>query len=138
MTALRQIILIHPDAPPKPVPGAPCNGCGVCCQLAPCPLGLLLSRRRHGACVALRWHEALRQYRCGALSQPLELLQSLLPRPAWRLAAWLAPALAGLARRSIAVDQGCDSSVEVSAWQAALMASDISSTMRHDSARKRP
>lgn len=132
MTALRQIILLHCDAPPKPVLGAPCNGCGVCCQLAPCPLGLFLSRRRRGACVALRWHEARRQYRCGALSQPLELLQGLLPRPTWRLAAWLAPLLWRLARRSIAVAQGCDSSVEASAWQAAPMASKISSTMGQD------
>jgi hypothetical protein len=50
-----RIIKIHPDAPPKPAVGAPCNGCGVCCLAEPCPLGVILSRRLKGACVALRW-----------------------------------------------------------------------------------
>ena len=37
------LIRIHADAPAKPPVGAPCNGCGVCCLLEPCPLGVLLS-----------------------------------------------------------------------------------------------
>jgi hypothetical protein len=53
-----RIIKIHPDAPPKPAVGAPCNGCGVCCLAEPCPLGVILSRRLKGACVALRWDGA--------------------------------------------------------------------------------
>lgn len=112
MTKLRQVILIHPDAPSKPAPGAPCNGCGVCCLLEPCPLGVVLSGRRHGACVALRWHSDGHHYRCGALSASLEVLQRVLPRPMWRLAPWLSPSLARLAKRWIAVGQGCDSTVE--------------------------
>jgi hypothetical protein len=112
MSKLRQVILIHPDAPSKPAPGASCNGCGVCCLLEPCPLGVVLSGRRHGACVALRWPSDGPLYRCGALSAPLEVLQRVVPRPMWRLAPWLSPSLARLANRWIAVGQGCDSSVE--------------------------
>ena len=128
MSKIRQLILIHPDAPFKPAPGAPCNGCGVCCLLEPCPLGVVLSGRRHGACVAVRWHDDVHQYRCGALSAPLNVLQNVLPRPLRRLAPWLAPGLARLANRWIAVGHGCDSSVEP---DGPLAATDISSTMRH-------
>lgn len=112
MSKNRQIILIQPEAPPKPVTGAPCNGCGVCCLLEPCPLGVLLSGRREGACVAVRWQAAVQQYRCGALTAPLEVLQDALPRTLWPVLPWLAPFLARLAKRWIAVGQGCDSSVE--------------------------
>jgi hypothetical protein len=112
MSTMRQIIFIQPDAPAKPPPGAPCNGCGVCCLVAPCPLGMVLSRRRTGACVALRWQSQTRQYRCGALSEPLALLQQGLPRRLQWLAPRLAPGLTQLAGRWIAVGQGCDSSVE--------------------------
>lgn len=112
MSKNRQIILIQPEAPPKPVTGAPCNGCGVCCLLEPCPLGVLLSGRREGACVAVRWQAVVQQYRCGALSAPLEILQDALPRTLWPVLPWLAPLLARLAKRWIAVGQGCDSSVE--------------------------
>lgn len=87
-----QTIHIHPDAPPKPAWGAPCNGCGVCCLAEPCPLGVLWSRRRHGACAALRWSDEHQRYLCGALAVP-----------------WLAP----LARRWIAAGQGCDATLSV-------------------------
>ena len=53
-----QVVHWHPEAPPKPPEGAPCNGCGLCCLAEPCPLGMLVSRRRTGACVALRWSAA--------------------------------------------------------------------------------
>jgi hypothetical protein len=114
MPCKNQIILIHPDAPSKPAPGAPCNGCGVCCLLEPCPLGVVLSRRRRGACVAVRWHDELLQYRCGALIEPVDVWQRVLPRPLLGLAPWLAPGLARLAQRWIAAGQGCDSTVEAS------------------------
>lgn len=112
MPAHHQIILIHPEAPAKPVPGAPCNGCGVCCLMAPCPLGMLLSGRRQGACVALRWQDEGRHYRCGAIIAPVAVLQGALPAFLQRLTPWLAPLLAGLAKRWIAAGQGCDSTVE--------------------------
>ena len=117
MSKIRQVILIQADAAPKPMPGAPCNGCGVCCLLEPCPLGAVLSGRRRGACVAVRWHLDVHQYRCGALVAPVDVLQNVLPRPLWCLVPWLSPGLARLAKRWIAVGQGCDSTVEAAAPQ---------------------
>ena len=93
MTA--RIIHIHSAAPPKPAYGAPCNGCGLCCLAEPCPLGMLLSRRRTGACVALRWSEAAQCYRCGVLADPPD---QRVGRALWRV----------LARRWIGAGQGCD------------------------------
>ena len=122
MPEIRQLILIHRDARPKPGAGAPCNGCGVCCLLEPCPLGIVLSARRHGACAAVRWHEDLHQYRCGALNDPLTVLQAVLPRPWRRLAPWLAPGLVRMAKRWIAVGEGCDSSLEMTVQQGATPA----------------
>ena len=112
MSTIRQVISIHPDAAPKPTLGAPCNGCGVCCLLEPCPLGVVLSGRRHGACVAVRWHDDSHHYRCGALSEPVSVLRRVLPAPLQRLTPWLAPLLARWAQRWIAVGQGCDSHLE--------------------------
>jgi len=112
----RQVIHIHLDAAPKPPRGAPCNGCGICCLLEPCPLGVILSGRRHGACVAVRWQDDVRQYRCGALCEPAAVLQHVLParlqRLTPRMAVGLAPILARWAQRWIAVGQGCDSSLD--------------------------
>ncbi len=101
---VERVILVHALAPARPAPGAACNGCGVCCAIEPCPLGMLVSRRRYGACRALRWDDDLGRYRCGMLSAPADALPAL-PR-------WLAPAVAQLARRWIAAGSGCDCSVE--------------------------
>lgn len=107
-----QTILIHPAAPSKPPEGAPCNGCGVCCLAQPCPVGMLLSRRRHGACGALRWDAAQSVYRCGAITAPHAAVVDALP-PWLR---WLAPVpvalLKRLARRWVAAGQGCDSDLQ--------------------------
>lgn len=99
-----QTIHIHPAAPAKPALGAPCNGCGVCCLAEPCPLGRVISRRRTGACDALRWDEAGGLYRCGAISDARGVLG-----PGW---AWAAPLLRRLARRWIAAGVGCDAALE--------------------------
>jgi hypothetical protein len=112
------VIHIQPQAALKPAPGAPCNGCGICCLSEPCPLGMLLSRRRHGACMAVRWDASARQYRCGALTDATGVLQQALPRGL----RWLAPAgrvlLTRLGRRWIAAGQGCDCTLEVLGLQA--------------------
>ncbi len=103
-----RVIHIQPLAPPKPRSGEPCNGCGVCCLVAPCPLGMLLSGRRNGACKALRWDAGQRLYRCGALLQPALAGESVLP-PSLR---FLSRPLAALAHRWIAAGMGCDSNLE--------------------------
>jgi hypothetical protein len=101
----RQIIRLHPHAPPKPPEAATCNGCGVCCAAEPCPIGVLVSRRRHGACRALRWHDADGRYRCGLAAEPTAVLPRL-PRA-------LAPLVRRLALRWISAASGCDSDLVV-------------------------
>ena len=112
MHAESPIIFIHDQAPAKPVLGAACNGCGLCCLLEPCPLGMVLSQRRTGACQALRWQESLGRYQCGALVAPQDVLPQALPRRWAGLARWLAPVLRRWAGRWIAAGLGCDSTVE--------------------------
>ncbi|WP_144329423.1 hypothetical protein [Tepidimonas charontis] len=102
--AAQRIVWIAPEAPPKPALGAPCNGCGVCCLLEPCPVGVLLSRRRRGPCVALRWMAAERRYRCGALSVPATVFGWGDGRLGRCLTAWARPLLA----RWIGAGRGCD------------------------------
>ncbi|MBI3368445.1 MAG: hypothetical protein HY021_08390 [Burkholderiales bacterium] len=104
------VIRLHPLAPPKPALVAPCNGCGACCAYEPCPVGMLLSRRTRGACVALRWTDSTVRYQCGLLAAPREVLR-------W-LPARVEPALRRLARRWIGAGIGCDFDAEVQAKQA--------------------
>ncbi len=99
------VIHLHAEAPPKPAPGQACNGCGVCCAWQPCPLGVLVTGRRQGACAALRWHDADGRYRCTMVDAP---------EAAWpALPAVLRGPLKRLARRWIAAGAGCDSNLEV-------------------------
>ena len=100
-----RVIRLHPAAPAKPPEGAPCNGCGVCCAAEPCPIGMLVSGRRTGACVALSWNPDLGRYRCGLVETPAAVLP--------RLPAALAPLLSRLARRWISAASGCDSDLIV-------------------------
>ena len=109
---MQQIVYIEPEAPAKPAEGAPCNGCGVCCLAQPCPLGVVLTRRRVGACVALQWDAAARVYRCGALVEPDAVLSRgwlLRWTPVRALARW---GLRRWARRWIGLGVGCDCSLE--------------------------
>jgi len=113
MPILSVTIHTEPGAPEKPALQAPCNGCGVCCLLEPCPLGVLLSGRRTGACRALRWHSETMFYRCGAITEPQAVLHEQIPnRLQWLVlpAAWL---LQRWARRLIAAGVGCDCDVTV-------------------------
>ena len=111
--AQQQIIYIHPDAPPKPAEGQPCNGCGVCCLSAPCPIGILVSRRRQGACTAVQWSEDSQRYVCGMLTAPLQNL-------GWRggtngaVAKRLAKWVSSWSSRWIAAGIGCDSNLMTS------------------------
>jgi len=101
------VIHIEALAPVKPALGATCNGCGVCCLSEPCPLGMLLSRRRHGRCSALRWDKLGSRYRCGVVIGPA----AAGPQGQYKAPAWFTRAVARLARRWIAAGAGCDSSV---------------------------
>jgi hypothetical protein len=67
-------------------------------------MGMLVSRRRHGACSALRWDDGLARYHCAVVAAP----QSLWPR----LPGLLRAPLAWLARRWIAAGAGCDSNLD--------------------------
>ena len=98
------VITLRVQAPDKPAPGAPCNGCGVCCAVAPCPLGIVVSRKTRGACAALVWIEDAGLYRCGLIERPARHLPRALRR-------W-APTLARIARRYVSAGSGCDSDVE--------------------------
>ena len=102
---MNHVIHIEPLAPPKPAEGAACNGCGVCCLAAPCPVGMLVSRRRSGPCDALVWSAAARRYHCGMLTEPE------------RHVGWLGRWTQRPMRRWIAAGQGCDSDLEVGSGQ---------------------
>lgn len=113
MTKFPLILHTQPQAPAKPALGAACNGCGVCCLLEPCPLGVVLSGSRIGACVALRWDEAQKLYRCGAMTDPLAVVQARLADRLAFAAPVLARALPCVAPRWVAAGVGCDCSVQV-------------------------
>ena len=97
-SALPAMIVLHPAAPAKPPEGDGCNGCGLCCAVAPCPLGIWLSKRRHGRCAALKWDDRLGRYGCEAATAPKRWFPAL-PESLAR----------GLALRWIAAGRGCDS-----------------------------
>ncbi|WP_245951624.1 hypothetical protein [Paracidovorax anthurii] len=100
-----RVVFWHRDAPAQPALGSPCNGCGLCCLAEPCPLGMIVSRRRSGACVALRWSPAPQpqeggRYVCGMVEDPAGVT-------GWR-SAWALRWLRALSLRWIAAGQGCD------------------------------
>ncbi|TAK73324.1 MAG: hypothetical protein EPO01_06230 [Aquabacterium sp.] len=105
---MHQVIQIHPEAPAKPALGQACNGCGVCCLAEPCPLGQIISRKRHGACAALLWSQEQGRYLCGAVAQPQRWFGSRWP--ARKLAARV---MSAWARRWISAGRGCDSDAQV-------------------------
>jgi hypothetical protein len=112
----------EPGAPIKPVWGAPCNGCGVCCLVEPCPLGVVLSARRSGSCSALRWHADGQRYHCGALTDAEAVLRSSwFPLPGAAsvvLARWLPKS----AYRWVSAGTGCDCDLDTNVPAATPMA----------------
>jgi hypothetical protein len=98
----QRVIHIEPEAPAKPAVGVACNGCGVCCLAEPCPLGMVWSRRRTGACAALQWDGGASLYRCGVL---VRVAAGARRGPLWRRPwSWLER----LVRRWMGAGQGCD------------------------------
>ena len=105
----QHVIHIHPQSPEKPDWGAPCNGCGVCCLLEPCPIGVVYSGRFKGACRALTWSDEARRYHCGVLSQAYAQARPSLqgrPAPIWRRWWWR------WVHRIIAAGVGCYAALE--------------------------
>nr|WP_297530408.1 hypothetical protein [uncultured Roseateles sp.] len=102
------VVWIHPEAPPKPAVGDPCNGCGVCCLAEPCPLGMLVSLKREGACRALQWSGDGGRYQCGMLVHPSRYvgLRTLGPD------GLVNRLIRRYARRLIAAGIGCDADLE--------------------------
>ena len=66
---------------------------------------MVVSRRRRGACTALRWDATQSRYLCGMVAQPEEVLGAR-----WR---WLAPWIARASLRWIAAGVGCDARLDV-------------------------
>lgn len=85
---------LRADAPPKPAFGAPCNGCGLCCAVEACPLGIIRFGRRRGPCPAMEWRDG--RYACGMLARR--------PPGGWT---------ARLIARWIAAGKGCDCRSEI-------------------------
>ncbi len=105
--------------------GAPCNGCGVCCLLEPCPLGVALTLRRQGACRLLRWQASEARYRCGVIADAQDVLQQRLPSFAQGLSRSLEPALRRLAWRWVAAGTGCDCDAHLEEPSTAVAMRDV-------------
>jgi hypothetical protein len=99
------VIRLRAQAPAMPAAGAACNGCGVCCAWAPCPLGIVVSGRRTGRCRALRWDRQHLIYRCAMVASPRRVW------PWWP--GWAEGLLRRLARRWISASSGCDADLAV-------------------------
>jgi hypothetical protein len=112
---LKNVTVLHiaRDAPTKPVSGSPCNGCGVCCLIEPCPLGVLLSGRRLGTCQALIWQAKDQRYVCGAITSAHDVLTQRLPLYTQALLPVLCKLLGHFAKRWVAEGVGCDCDVEI-------------------------
>ena len=79
--------------PTKPRYGAPCNGCGVCCQQELCPLGTTAFGAVPAPCPALHWVQG--RFWCGL---------ALMEYEARRQDMTIVPRLADALR----LGQGCD------------------------------
>ena len=82
----------------KPAEGAPCNGCGECCQAEACFLSVELLKSSATPCIALEFDGAA--YRCGLVARPGHYLGT----PEFGDGA-LAEVIAG----SLGIGTGCDS-----------------------------
>lgn len=63
--AMSNFVILSKQKPPK---GAPCNGCGFCCQNKACLLSVEFLKSDAAPCVALEWDG--QSYRCGLTSRP--------------------------------------------------------------------
>lgn len=70
MTSLDLLVAaaLRQPVAPKPAEGAPCNGCGACCILEVCEIGVALGLDGSGACRGLRFTGE--RYVCGPIAEP--------------------------------------------------------------------
>lgn len=98
-----QEVELHPLSPEKPVYGAPCNGCGICCAAAPCPVAFVFLFQFRGKCRALLWQGD--RYVCGMVFSPDHYVKLITGR-------WRESGGRFFASR-IASGAGCDSYAEI-------------------------
>lgn len=77
----------------KPIYGAPCNGCGLCCRMEVCGIGKMAYPEASAPCPALRWDG--NQHRCALIE--MEAASGLEP----------------LMAEALGIGKGCDSDGEV-------------------------
>lgn len=100
-----RLIELHQLAPAKPRCGQPCNGCGVCCALEPCPVALVFLLQRKGRCRALLWDERESRYVCGMVRQP-DSYSRLIPKS-------FGKSMGMFFASRIAAGKGCDAEIEL-------------------------
>lgn len=83
----------------KPAMGTPCNGCGLCCLITPCPLSRELFKQEHGTCQALV--KSGDRYACGLVKEPEKFAPD-------RAKAVGSEMLSAAALYLIGSDDGCD------------------------------
>ena len=85
----------------KPLPGAPCNGCGACCLATKCALAMgIFGPEREGPCPALEWTGE--RSVCGLVANPARYNEGAAPGHS-------PDALGKAALCAIAAGVGCDS-----------------------------
>ena len=103
---IERVIRIHSAAPPKPSVNTPCNGCGACCAVEPCPVSRFLLGHQSGPCPALHWNVEDSRYYCGMIVAPAQYLRGV--------PVALNPFVGRLVRRWVAAGIGCDFDAEMS------------------------
>lgn len=81
-------------APSKPAFGMPCNGCGLCCQMEVCAVGVAALGNVPAPCPGLRFDGA--RFRCMVIETADEH----------------SPMASLLMRARLGIDLGCDSEIE--------------------------
>lgn len=100
-----RLVELHMLAPAKPDDGLPCNGCGICCAAAPCPVAHVFLFQFSGKCRALLWQDGENRYVCGMAVCP-DRYVSLIPQR-WR------ERTGKFFASRIAAGTGCDFAAEV-------------------------
>ena len=92
-------------APAKPDYGSRCNGCGICCTVAPCPVAHVFLFLFRGKCRALLWQEDASRYACGMVVCPDRFVALIPERLRERSGKFFAS--------RIAAGAGCDFAAEI-------------------------